>query len=394
MGGSRSERVTLPAQKYSLQAAIWIVILLTLSIVSPTHYSNAATTSQTSAAKAALNWLSSHEKADGSFEDFSQIPTPGAALALWLNDSHSAQAGRSLTWLASQLDNSSSYAWGEADIPGAMLYTLAVSNNIGLLDKFALVSSEIGAYQQQSSGFIGYYAQSPDGNYVQVATSVDTAMALRGMSQSNSPISLQNRTFALDYLVSLQNVDGSFNLTRTISQSSTDALGPERISMTALTLLALRYAGKYSANDNTVSKALDFLTNTISKNFTTTGDHEGHVYGAALSALAFQAYGRTVQALASVAFILTQQKSDGSFLDTARGSSQKTLDTGWVTVALEQVQSGPLFTSFLPRILLVGIIVAIGVVVVVGVVVAYLVLRRRAAMQMVPSGAISTISTH
>src|SRR5438094_8655846 len=116
MGGSRSERVTLPAQKYSLQAAIWIVILLTLSIVSPTHYSNAATTSQTSAAKAALNWLSSHEKADGSFEDFSQIPTPGAALALWLNDSHSAQAGRSLTWLASQLDNSSSYAWGEADI--------------------------------------------------------------------------------------------------------------------------------------------------------------------------------------------------------------------------------------------------------------------------------------
>ena len=365
MGGSRSERVTLPAPKYPLKAAIWIIILVTLSMVSPTHYTNAAAMSQTSAARSALTWLSGNEKADGSFEAFSQIPTPGAALALWLNDSHSAQAAKSFTWLASQLDNSSSYAWGEADIPGDMLYTLGASNNIGLLHNLTSISSELGAYQQQSSGFIGYYAQLSDGSYAQVATSVDTAMALWGIFQANSPISTGNRTFALNYLLSLQNVDGSFNLTRTIPESSTDALGPERISVTALVLLALRYAGKYAADDNRVSKALDFLANAISKNFTTTGDHKGHVYGAALSALAFQAYSRTVQALASVAFILTQQNSDGSFLDAARGSSQKTLDTGWVTVALEQVQQGPLFNSFLSPIVFVGIIVAVGVVVVV-----------------------------
>ncbi len=363
-------------------------------MASHAHYANAATISQASEVKSALHWLSSNENADGSFESYGQIPTPGAALALWLNDSHSAQAAKSFAWIASQLDNSSSYTWGEADIPGAMLYTLAASNNIVLLHNFSSVSPELGAYQQQSSGFIGYYAQSPDGSYAQVTTSVDTAMALWGMSQANLPISLQNRTYALDYLVSLQNVDGSFNLTRTISQSSTDALGPERISMTALTLLALRYAGKYTASDNPVPKALDFLSNTISKNFTTAGDHKGHVYGAALSALAFQAYGRSVQALASVAFILTQQNSDGSFLDAARGSSQKTLDTGWATVALEQVQPGPMFGSFLPRILLVGILLAIGVVAVVGIVVVYLVLSKRGKKPTMVSGVATTISTY
>jgi len=384
----------LPAPKYLRKPAIWITILLTLSIASQTHFANAAATSQASVVRSALHWLSSNENADGSFETYGQILTPGAALALWLNDSRSAQAARSFSWLSSQLDNSSSYAWGEADIPGEMLYSLGASNNVGLLHNFASVSSELGAYQQQGSGFIGYYAQLPDGSYAQVATSVDTSMALWGLFQTNSPISPQNRTYALNYLLSLQNVDGSFNLTKTISQSSTDALGPEPISVTALVLLTLRNAGKYTANDGPVARALDFLSNTISKNFTTTSDHRGHVYGAALSALAFQAFGRNVQALASVAFILTQQNSDGSFLDVARGSSQKTLDTGWATVALEQVQPGPLFSSFLAPILLVGIIVGVGVVAVVSVVVVFLVMRRRTSRQMATSRATLTISTY
>jgi A-macroglobulin TED domain len=381
----------LPAPNGPRKSAIRVIIVLTLGMASPALYAHAAATSQASAVRFALNWLSTNEQADGSFESFPQIPTPGAALALWLNDSHSALATKSFAWLASQLDNSSSYAWGEADIPGVMLYALGSSNNLALLHNFATVSSELGVYQQQGSGFIGYYAQLPNGSYMQVATSVDTSLALWGMSQANSPVSQENRTSALNYLLSLQNVDGSFNLTKTISQSSTDALGPEPISVTALVLLTLRNVGKYTANNNQVSKALDFLANTMSKNFTTTSDHKGHVYGAALSALAFQAYGRNVQALASVAFILTQQNSDGSFLDAARGSTQKTLDTGWATVALEQVQPGPLFSSFLSPILFVGIIVAVGVVAVLGVVVVYLVVRRRANRQTLASEAASTI---
>jgi hypothetical protein len=274
-----------------------------------------------------------------------------------------------------------------------MLYALGASNNIGLLHNFATVSSELGAYQQKSSGFIGYYAQSPDGSYSQVTTSVDTAMALWGISRATSSFSHENRTFALNYLLSLQNTDGRFNLTSTISQSSTDALGPEPISVTGLALLALK-AANYTTTDNHVSKALDFLASTMSKNFTTAGDHKGHVYGAALSALAFQAYDRSVQAISSINFIVTQQNSDGSFLDVARGSHLKTLDTGWVTVALEQVQPGPLFSSFLSPLVFVGVIILVGVVAVVGVVVVYVMLKRRTAKPTLSSGTALTISTY
>ena len=377
----------MPAPKYLSNATIWVIILLTL-MVSLTQNVNAAATSQASAVKSALHWLSSSQNADGSFESYGQIPTPGAALALWLNDSHAAQAAKSFSWLASQLDNSSSYAWGEADIPGAMLHSLSASSNIPLIHNQSDFSNLL-SYQQSSGGFTGY---APGPSYVPVASSVDTDMALWGLVDTNHIIS-QNRTAAANFLFSLQNSDGSFNLTSAVSSDPLNAFGPEPISVTALTILALKDASYTSANSH-VSKALDFLTKMISANFTTTGDHKGHVYGAALSALAFQAYGRNIQALASVAFILTQQNSDGSFLDVARGSSQKTLDTGWVTVALEQVQPGPFFGSFLPRIFLVGIFVAIGVVAVVGVVVAYLVLSRRGKKQTMVSGFAMTISTY
>ena len=378
----------MPAPKYLSKAAIWIIILLTLSTASQTQYANAAPTSQTSTVKSALHWLSSNQNTDGSFESYGQIPTPGAALALWLNDSHSAQAAKSFSWLASQLDNSSSYAWGEADIPGAMLHSLSASSNVPLIHNQSDFSNLL-TYQQSSGGFTGY---APGPSYVPVASSVDTDMALWGLVDTNHIIS-QNRTAAANFLFSLQNSDGSFNLTSAVSSDPLNAFGPEPIGVTALTILALKDAS-YTSTNNYVSKALDFLTKMISANFTTTGDHGGHVYGAALSALAFQAYGRNSQALASVAFILTQQNSDGSFLDVARGSSQKTLDTGWVTVALEQVQPGPLFSPFLAPILLAGIVVAVGVVAVVGVVVAYLVLSRRGKKQTMVSGVAMAISTY
>ena len=378
------ERVTLPASKHPPKAAIWIIILLTLSMVSATGHANVAATSQASAVRSALNWLSTHENADGSFESFGQIPTPGAALALWLNDSHSAEAAKSFSWLASQLDNSSSYAWGEADIPGAMLHFLSASVNIALIhnqsDFFNLLT-----YQQSGGGFTGY---APGPSYVPVASSVDTDMALWGLVDT-SHITLQQRIAAANFLFTLQNPNGSFNLTSSISSDPLNAFGPEPISVTALTILALRDAS-YTATDIHVSKALSFLTQAISENFTSTRDHKGHVYGAALSSLAFDEYGRTAQAAASIAFILTQRNSDGSFLDVVRGSSQKTLDTGWVTVALEQVQPGPLFSSFLTPIFFVGIIVAVGVVAVVGVVLIYLLMKRRVSGPMTPLGASTT----
>jgi hypothetical protein len=380
----------LPASKYPLKAAIWIIILVTLSLVPSMRFANAATTSQASAAKSALSWLSSKEKADGSYGAFSQISTAPAAYALWLNNSLSRKAAASYSWLASQMDNSSSDLWAypEADNPGEIFYTLSVSDNLGLIhnssDIVALLSM-----QGSNGGFKGYYDASG-----QVASSVDTAMSLLGLVHARA-ISDSKRDSAISYLLSIQNNDGSFKLTSTIASSnSTYSLGPEPISVTALVLLVLRDAS-YSSSNNHVSSALNFLETGMADNFTTTHDHKGHVYAAAVSALALNAFGRTAQASAAIGFVLSQQNSDGGFRDANRFSSgSNALDTGWAAVALEQVQPGPLFSSFLSPIVFVGIIVAVGVVAVVGVVVVYALLKRRAGKQALTSGALSTISTY
>ena len=362
----------MPASKYLLKAAIWIIILLTLNTVSPTHYSNATAPSQASAAKSALNWLSENANPDGSFGGFAQITSPAAAFALWLNDSRSAQATKSFSWLSSQLDDSSSFAWGEADIPGQILYALSASGNVRLLvnpsDFSALLS-----YQQDNGGFRGWYDQSG----AQTTSSVDTAMALLGLTGTHA-ISSSELQQASAYLMLLQNHDGSFNLTRTEASNHYETLGPESISTTALAVLALKSAS-YTASNTSVANALSFLATASSSNFTSSHDNRGHVYAASLSALALNAFGRAAQAEASIAFIISQQDSDGGFRDIGRGSSgSNALDTGWAAIALEQVQPGPLFSSLLSPIVFVGVIILAGVVAVVVVVSAYSLLRRRA----------------
>ena len=382
------ERVTLPAPKYPLYAATWMIILVTLSAIVPTHSANAVATSQASATKSALKWLSGDAKTDGSFGGFSQITAPAAAFAIWLNDSHSVRAAKSFSWLASQLDDSSSYAWGEADISGAMLHFLSASSNVALIQNQSDFSSLL-SYQQSSGGFTGY---TPPPDYLSIASSVDTDMALWGLVGTNH-ITSQQRTAAVNFLFSLQNRDGSFNLTSTKSSDPLNAFGPEPISVTALTVLSLKDAS-YGANENHVSKALGFLAQTVSQNFTSTSDLKGHVYGAALASLAFAEFGRDAQAAASISFIMNQQYADGSFRDIARGSPQNTLDTGWVAIALEQVQPGPLFSPFLSPFVFAGVIILVGVVSVLVVVAVYVLVRRRATKPTPLSGIKLTLSTY
>jgi hypothetical protein len=392
MGVPAPERVTLPAPKHWLNAVISIIILVTSSLVPFLSFASAATTttSQASAAKLALNWLSSKEKTDGSYGAFSQISTAPAAYALWLNNSLSPKAAASYSWLASQMDNSSSDLWAypESDIPGEIFYALSVSNNLGLIhnssDTIALLSM-----QGSNGGFKGYY-DTPG----QVASSVDTAMALLGLVHARA-ISDSKRDSAISYLLSLQNTDGSFNLTRTIASSnSTYSLGPELVSVTALVLLVLKDVS-YSSSNNHVSSALNFLETGMADNFTITHDHRGHVYAAAFSALALNAFGRMAQASAAIGFVLSQQNSDGGFRDANRFSSgSNALDTGWAAIALQEVRPGPLFSSPLSPVLFIGAIVAVGVAAVLGVVIVYLVVRRRVSGQTMSSGAAQTVSTY
>jgi len=140
-----------------------------------------------------------------------------------------------------------------------------------------------------------------------------------------------NRTAAINYLLTLQNPEGNFNLTRTTIENSYSSLGPDKIATTAVVLLALREAG-FDPGSPSVESALEFLSLTAREGF----NGPGHVYDAALSFLAFLQYYHPHEAAASLTYLMTQQNSDGGFSDASRsGPSSNALDTGWAAVALQ-----------------------------------------------------------
>ena len=274
----------------------------------------------------ALLWLAHNQSVTGSYGSYQEHLAAAAAYALWLNNSSSATAALSYSWLGHQLNSSSTWFWGrygEADVPGAVLYSLASSSNLGLINT-TLVADNLLQLQRPSSGFAGYYSESQS-----VVSSVDTDMALLGLINAGA-ISFSSQTSAINYVLSLQNSDGSFNLTSTTRFDSFYSLGPDRISITALTLLALKAAG-FSHNDPRVSSALGFLNTVASLDF------DGHVYAAAISALVLKAYDEPANVVTSAVYILSQQNSDGGFSDSSRSSPSKSnaLDTGWAAAALE-----------------------------------------------------------
>jgi prenyltransferase beta subunit len=338
----------------------------------------------------ALRWLAANQSSDGSYGAFFEHETAAAAYALWLNNSGSSNAARAYSVLSSELNSSSSWFWlasgyGEADVPGAMLYSVAASHHLNLINVRS-VNATLLEFQQSDGGFKGY--TDAQGNAYE--SSVDTALALRALVQANA-VNASSRQIAAQFLLRLQNTDGSFNLTQTIVSDPIYSQGPEPVSITALVLLALKDASSsYNVNEVHVSRALNFLTNTASGNFTASSDHKGHVYAASLSALAFNDFGRVAQAAAAVAFVSSNQNSDGGFGDIIQSHRHfsNPLDTAWGAIALQVVQPGPLFSSFLSPILFAGIIVAVGVVAVVGVVVVFLVVSRRARRQTAASGAV------
>ncbi len=341
------KRVTLPAFK-SLPA---LTMILTLAAVLPTPASapnqNIYSNPTTSALNTALSWLASHQDPDGSYGPYSQIQAAPAAYALWLNYSSSPNARATFEWLASEVDNETSGIWYEADIPGEILYALAASDNLGLLTGRFQDYSRLLALRDNAGGFKGFAAPP---TYEAVASSVDTAMALWGLINAQE-MSLHGQKLASSYLLSLQNSDGSFNLTSTIPSNEFSALGPEPISITALVTLVLNNAS-YTRNDSKVSEALNYLTRSVS------GGFSGHVYAAAIAALAFSKFGMPTEASKAITFMLSSQNPDGGFRDKIRSSeNSNALDTGWVAIALQLAQPEPLPTG-LPVI---GIIAAVAV---------------------------------
>jgi PKD repeat protein len=178
--------------------------------------------------------------------------------------------------------------------------------------------------QRPSSGFAGYYNGSQT-----VTSSVDTDMALLGLVNAKA-IPVSNQTNAINYVLSLQNTNGSFNLTSNMPFDSVYSLGPDPVSITAMTVLALKSAG-FAKGDSHVSSALAFLNTAASSDF------GGHVYAASIVALALKAYDEPANVVTAVAYILSQQNGDGGFSDISRSSHPQSnaLDTGWAATALE-----------------------------------------------------------
>ncbi len=300
-------------------------------LIYPNSVAAPNTASPGSAVSPALNWLLTHQLSDGSYGSCTEIETAPAAYALWIANHGSPNAALSYNWLKNRMDNSTTYFWAggacslkEADIPGEILYSFDASQNLRMLN-LSFVGPKLLSFQESNGGFYGYYDSSLN---KQVTSSVDTSMALWGLIDA-AAIPATSQASAVNYLLSLQNANGSFNLTSTISSTSLSSLGPEPISMTALAALVLNSAGLPVTNTHLLS-ALNYLNNEASVNFS------GHVYAASLTALALTAYCNPTGVSEASNFIVSQQNSDGGFRDIIRGSSgSNALDTGWATVALQ-----------------------------------------------------------
>ncbi len=325
----------MPASNKVLAAATFLILaLLFPSVASTDGYqpripSIHQTQVETSSVVSALQWLVAHQLKDGSYGDFDEQQTAAAAYALWLNNSKSVSARLAYSNITGQLDSSSSWFWppfGEADYPGVLLYTVAATQQIGLLHNSTGVYDRLLQFQLPSGGFDGYY-DSTLGRAV--ASSVDTAEALWGLANSGA-IQTTNQTAGVRYLLSLQNNDGSFNLTNRIPSDPVYSLGPDAVSITALITLVLKDTSLSISNPSLV-KALDFLAKATSGNF----GGPGHPYAAALSSLVFLSYYRLESASGALDYLRAQQNPDGSFNDTSRSSGPNALDTGWAAVALQ-----------------------------------------------------------
>lgn len=287
--------------------------------------------SQNDVITAAVNWLMVNQQSNGSYGSFTEPQTAPAAYGMWIKFQDTAKVLLSYNWLKNQLQNSSTWFWSgvgglnESDVPGEILYTFSQSQNLHLLNLFPGVAANLTKFQQSNGGFRGYFDTASS---KQVTSSVDTAMALLGLVSSNS-ISSTKEQSAVNYLLTLQNSDGSFNLTKTIRSTSLYSLGPEPISVTALVVLALREAA-VTFNNSTMISAFNYLAGSASTNF------GGHVYAAALSLLVFSEFSNQGEVTTADNFILQQQNADGGFRDIIRGSTgSNALDTGWAAAALQ-----------------------------------------------------------
>jgi prenyltransferase beta subunit len=310
---------------------------------------------------AAIDWLKNNQNADGHFgtDTWNEHWTAYAALALYSNDSNSTNTTSALSWLKPRLEDPSYWFWsitGEVDIPALILYTFASTSHLSdISGNLTNISSNLLYYKNNfyvtkgysqdqnftvlsnNGGFSGLEINfTSDYNFSRVEDSVDTSFALLGLISSDS-ISESNKTAAINYLLSLQNPDGSFNLTSDSASSGLYSLGPDLGSTTALSLIALNTAG-YNSSEKFVTDGLNYLKNSS----ITCLENKNYSYAAALSAWALGIFGEDEHANSLINYLMIlQNNSDGGFSDSRRSTypMPQPLDTAIAAIAMEKINA-------------------------------------------------------
>ncbi|MCX6767173.1 MAG: DUF4430 domain-containing protein [Candidatus Micrarchaeota archaeon] len=270
----------------------------------------------------ALSWLKASQQPDGSYGAWAEHQAAAAAMGMFLAEGNSTNSTAAFAWLRAQLENPASWfwgSWGEADVPAASLYAFSQANESV---NYPITTPLLLSFQPVA-GFKGYYDTAV---WSSVESSVDTALALMAAA---GIMPAQNKTAAVGFLLSLQNPDGSFNLTATVAEAPIYSLGPDKASATALAVLALN-AANYSGN--ATQAAVQFLRNESASCF----GNSNKSYAAAAAAIALAESNETGSAKTATKYLLSLQKPDGGFADASRSNpnASNALDTGWATAAL------------------------------------------------------------
>ncbi len=328
-------------------AGLSILFLLLISSYSFGLY-NVSSASQLTSSFLSLNQSSNGQwNPNPYYQFYTTIPTTSMAI----NGHYSNNVTLATNWLAANVynlnyfpewDNSSGYG-GQSigEDLGAVLLALGSANysNTTLIDN---VSAGILAYQNSTGGgIIGY--SDPTNNYASISDSADTAWALIGMHATN--FTSPNQTQMLDYLESLQNSDGSINLTVHELGDNSEGGSLDSVSTTALSAIAFQEYGL--GNSVYYNKAMQYLQN----NVLTCYSNSSFSYSAAIATWALDKSNLTTLAYFSQLYLASLSNPNGTYADSRRSSTNKpynSIDTGAALLGLEYQNPLGSTGSYLP----------------------------------------------
>lgn len=323
----------IPKTIFALTIFLTISFCTTISL-----YTTAA--SADSNLTAAIDWLKDNQDASGNwFFDTAWGPniwspqTSFSTIALYLNEGNSTNVTAALSWL-SHLRNFSAWASGESigDEAGVAIYAFAQASHLSDIN-ITNISADLLSFQNSDGGIRGWCDWNGT-DCIWTSDSTDTSWALVGLLSVNA-ISEENKTSALSFLDSLQNSDGSINLTTNTATSPYEGLAPDTIASTALYLIASKIA---SVSNEHTTNALNYLKNASVTCF----ENKDHSYTAALSAWALNDWNEIKYAASSVNYLKTlQNNSNGGFSDSRRYTKPMPLplDTAIAAIAMQKINA-------------------------------------------------------